>query len=184
MLRPVPRYLVDRVLTEIVPPLQAKGLQWWDDYAGGDPQEIGANTIPLQQRTAEVWPTVELAFSNRGHPAFMLDFAALPPICRRYGLDPVPREQATVTCAPGYFTLCKGSRRNFDCQFGYRWISVAPYRRIDREINLAIALLPQLLDILDSGIPNEWLTRPFGYVTEHVLLAGSWHLSAKRRRRP
>jgi len=173
------RYLIDVVLERIVPEFQARRFAWYDDYAGCDPNEIAAYTIPLQRRDGEEWPTAELEFDRRGKPTFGITFGSLPPICRRLG-EPTPRTRSSVVYAPAYFLLCKGQHRNFDCRFGYRWFGVMPHRRLDAEVATALNLLPELFDLLARGIPKEWLHHEFGYVSEHVLLLGSWHLTERR----
>ena len=121
------RYLVDQVLTRIVPEFEARGFKWYDDFAGGDPKEIGYNEIPLQRREGEQWPTVQISFDKRRRPAFHIDFTMLPPICRRWGIDElhpwteldVPREKAIVVYGPAYFMLCRGKYKNLDGEFGH-----------------------------------------------------------------
>jgi hypothetical protein len=81
--------------------------------------------------------------------------------------------------APAYFSLCKGERWNFDCNFGYQWFAFRPKRFLDREVDKLASLLPILFDLFDRGIPAEWLTRDFGYVSRHVLLGGSWYIFEK-----
>ncbi len=170
------KHLIEQVLSRIVPAFEAQGFAWQLDYAGGDPDEIGANTIPLQIRSGIAWPTVEIHIPRLNHPSFSIDFAVLPSECRRLGIEPVPREKAIVVYAPVYFTLCKGRGRGLDCQFGYRWFSLRPVRRLDREVAVAVSLLPEVTRVFESGIPAEWLTHERGYVSRHVRIGGSWHL--------
>jgi hypothetical protein len=121
------KYLIAQVLEKIVPRFEAEGFTWYDDYAAGDTDEIGANTIPLQIRSGSQWPTVEIHFPGRGEPCFSIYFSALPEECRRLGEEVVPRERAIVLYAPVVFMLAKGRRRNLDAQFGYYWFSLWPY---------------------------------------------------------
>jgi hypothetical protein len=167
--------LVDRIIDDIVRPFQARGFLWHGDYAGGDPREVAAYTIPLQQRVGDDWSTVELHLSKRARPWFSVYFAALPPTCRKLG-EPIPRERANVVYAPAYFMLCKGETRGLDGQFGYHWFSLFPRSRIDAEVGKAVHLLPLVFDLFDRGIPVEWLTRDHGYVHKNVRLAGSWKI--------
>ncbi|MRD73840.1 hypothetical protein GH865_11360 [Rhodocyclus tenuis] len=44
------RYLVDRVLERLVPEFERHGFVWYPDFAKNNPQELGANEIPLQKR--------------------------------------------------------------------------------------------------------------------------------------
>lgn len=178
------RYLVDQVLTRIVPEFEARGLKWYSDFAGGDIREIADHEIPLQLRERDEWPTAQISFDKKLRPCFAIDFALLPPICRRaFGMEEVSREKAIVVYAPAYFMLCKGKHRSLDGQFGYRYFSLSPYRRLDAEVNEAVSLLPVLFDLFDQGIPADWLERDFGYVHKHVMLMGSWHMFSEQRRK-
>lgn len=126
------RYLVDQVLERIVPEFEARGFQWYDDFAGGDPKEVAHNEIPLQRREGEQWPTVQIRFDKRHRPAFHIDFAMLPTVCRRWGIDEhhpwieidVPRERAITVYAPVYFGLRRGKYKSLDGQFGHTFSSV------------------------------------------------------------
>ena len=166
-------YLVDQVLTRIVPEFEARGFVWHPDFAGGDPTQIGANEISLQRRSGENWPTVQIPFDKRFWPNFHVDFAVLPPICKRWttgGYVDIPREKAIVVEAPASFALCKGRKRNFDCQYGYNWFALFPRRYLDGEIAHLRALLPEVFDLFDRGIPKDWLKHKYGYVTKHILV--------------
>lgn len=209
------RYLVDQVITRIVPIFEARGFQWYGDFAGGDTKAVGYNEIPLQRREGEQWPTVQIRFDKRARPAFYIDFSMLPPVCQRWGFDEdypwtkidVPREKAIVAYAPAYFMLCKGKGKSLDGGFGHTFSGVNIFfflpmllagligrdishtvkdirfmistrRFLDSEINAALALLPELFDLFDQGIPEAWLTHDkLGYVDKHVMLLGSWYLT-------
>lgn len=167
-------YLVDQVLSRVVPEFERRDFVWHPDFAGGDATQIGANDIPLQRRRGEVWPTVQILFDKRRRPSFGMSFSALPSICKRWKKDAyidIPREIALVFEGPVTFALCKGP--NGTCQYGYRWFSVFPRRCIDSEIERFLALLPEVFHLFDEGIPADWLQRKFGHVTEHVLLVDS-----------
>lgn len=167
-------YLVEGVLTRLLPELEARSFAWHRDYAGGDAKEIAAHTLPLQRREGEEWPTVEIHFANRAHPWFSVYFAALPAVCRRPGKEPVPREKAIVVYAPAWFRLCKGESRGLDGQFGYHWFALRPRGRLDAELDKALRLLPVVFDLFDRGIPREWLARERGLVTRHIRLMSAW----------
>lgn len=170
-------YLVEQVLSLIVPEFEARGFVWYSDFGGGDQTQIGANDIPLQRRSGEEWPTVQILFDKRFRPMLGLDFAMLPPVCKRWTVDgtviDIPREKALVFEGPAYFALCKGSGRNHDCNFGYSSFSFSPQRRIDTELELLRALLPELFDLFDRGIPHTWLNQKSGYVSKHVFVMGT-----------
>lgn len=176
------KYLVAEVVERIVPAFESEGFVWRGDYGAGDSNEIGANTIPLQIRSGDCWPTVEIHFRGTRRPCFTIDFAALPVECRRMAREPVPRERAIVVYAPAYFMLCKGRHRNLDGQFGYYWFSLWPKRKLDAEVAAALALLPEVFMVFRTGIPEEWRTREFGvYVSPHIMLIGSWQLFEQQR---
>lgn len=206
------RYLVDQVITRIVPVFEAKGFQWYGDFAGGDTKAVGYYEIPLQRREGEQWPTVQIRFDKRARPAFYIDFSMLPPICSGdiSGEGDSPRERAIVNSAPAYFRLCKGKHKSLDGEFGHAFSGVnvffflpmllagligrdvshtvkdirfmiSTHRFLNSEINAALALLPELFDLFDQGIPEAWLThdKP-GYVDKHVMLLGSWYLTERK----
>lgn len=168
-------YFVDQVLTRIVPEFESRGFVWYPDYAGGDAMQIGANEIPLQRRSGEEWPTVQISFDKRFRPFLGLDFATLPPVCTRWmdgDVVNIPQEKALVFEGLAYFGLCKRSNLNY-CNFGYIWFSLFPQRRIDKEIDSLLSLLPYLFDLFDQGIPKAWLSKKSGFVDEHVFVMGA-----------
>ena len=91
--------------------------------------------------------------------------------------EDIPRERATVNCAPAYFRLTKGRRFGDGFfgsggLFGYSFFSLSPRRKLDAEVSEVVSLLPTLFDLFDKGIPEAWLTQKFGYVDKHVMLMG------------
>lgn len=180
------RYLVDQVLAHIVPEFDARGFKWYSDFAAGNVHEVASHEIPLQRREGEKWPTVQIRFDKGGRPFFFIGFAMLPLVCRRWGTaeDPwaavdVPRQKAIDAYAPAYFRLCKGKRKSNDSLFGYVWMTLFPRRKLDSEVEKAVALLPVLFNLFEEGIPEVWLTSEYGPVSQHVLLMGSWYLKEK-----
>lgn len=173
-------FLVDQVLETIVPRFEERGFVWYHDYAGGDPAEVAPYTIPLQKREGTAWPSAEIQF-GRAKPCFTIYFAALPEVCKRLGVEAIPRERAIVVYAPAYFMLCKGESRNLDGQFGYRWFALSPRSRLRSDVAKAVSLLPVLFDRFDQGIPLDWITHELGYVDDHVMLAGSWGVFERLR---
>lgn len=164
-------YVVDEVVTRIVPQFESRGFVWYADYAGGDPTQIGANEIPLQRREGALWPTVQISFDKHLRPSFHLSFAVLPNICKRWKNDAyvdIPREKALVFEGPAYFGLCKRPHGSTD--FGYHWFSLLPRKYLSMEVEALLDLLPELFDIFDKGIPEAWFKQKFGHVSDHVLL--------------
>jgi hypothetical protein len=127
----------------------------------------------LQRRSGPEWPTVEIQFDKRGRPALGVNFAMLPEICHRQtedGPKEIPRIEANVVEGLAFFTLCKGRRTNFDCDFGYRGFVLRPKRKLDGEIAALKSRLPWLFNILEQGIPNSWLAKHPGYVDQYAFL--------------
>jgi hypothetical protein len=95
--------------------------------------------------------------------------------CHRYSLTEkrwleIPRSEASVNEGAVLFSLCKGSGKNFDCNFGYRWWSFDPRQKLKKEVEFLKSLLPELLDHFDRGIPSTWFDKPNGYVDRHVFM--------------
>jgi hypothetical protein len=177
---PKTQYLVDQVMACIVPEFEKHGFVWYPDFARNDPQEIGANTIPLQRREGEEWPTVEIIFVPRA-PNFQIYFSALPEICK-HPLKEVPRSMAIVGYGPANFRLCK-SAKSRQCSFGHTLDlkKLIQYflnwrKFLDSEVDVAVTLLPYLFEIFDKKLYRDWLDHPFGYVNEHVFLLSSWKI--------
>jgi hypothetical protein len=186
------QYLVNQVVARILPEFEKQGFVWYPDFAGNNPQEIGANEIPLQRREGYEWPTVQVTFLTGVWGAqFRLAFSALPEVCRNPGRSAIPREKSIAAYGPAYFFLVRGAKKYEDSSmFGFDWMSLfvpTPSKLIrlirylinwrnflDSEIDEALALLPMLFDIFDRGMPQEWLDRDFGCVTQHVMLINSW----------
>jgi hypothetical protein len=176
-------YLVTQVIDRLLPFFSAEGFVWYPDYAKGDVNEVGNNVIPLQNREGTDWPTAEIRFGKRQHACFSVDFGVLPPLCRRWDEKEISQDEAVVVYAPIWFTLLKGTRKNFDANFGLTGFSFRPYKTMDAEIDKAVSLLPIIFDLFKTGVPEAWMTRDFGRVSEHILLAGSWHIRAQRRQK-
>jgi hypothetical protein len=168
-------HLVSLVLDEVVPIFQARGFDRFHDYAAGSTFAVGPNCIPLQRRSGRDWPTVEISFHKRRAPILGVHFAMLPEICHRISLTEhrrveIPRAEANVVEGPAFFSLCKGTSRNY-ANFGYRWFSPMPKYTLRREIDTLKTLLPWLFDLFDRGIPPTWLEGPVGYVDRHAFMA-------------
>jgi hypothetical protein len=168
------KVFVSLVETEVVPRFLARGYEQPADY----PRR--ANWLPLQRRIGPEWPTVELQFSNRGRPFLKLDFATLPEVCRTLALDgtsfqDIPRAKACVVDAPAFFSLCKGRARRDDCTFGDPNIFFRPVRlrrKLEKEVATLKSLCEWLINLLDQGIPAQWLERSNGgRVHEHVIMS-------------
>jgi hypothetical protein len=167
-------YLVARVIEEVVPVFEQRGFARYADYAAGNTFAVRANNIPLQRRSGAEWPTVEILFHGRMAPSLGVTFAALPEICCRHTLNgpvEIPRPEACIVEGLAFFSLCKGSGKNFDCNFGYRWFALFPMRKLDAEIAVLKSLLPWLFDTFDAGIPSAWLAPPARFVHKHAFLS-------------
>jgi hypothetical protein len=180
-LKPNAAFLVDQVLERIVPQFTAKGYEWFDDFAGGNPQEIGMNEIPLQRRQGDDWPTVQIRF-HPSRPNLQVTFAQLPPVCKKnFGATDIPKLLAPVVYAPAYFSIVKERHKNNDNLFGYSRMALFPQKRLLNEIAMLDALLPTVLDRLDQRFPTVWLTAAYGPVAKNIWLEGSWHIDDLRR---
>jgi len=147
------KYLVDLVLAEIVPGFEREGFQWYADFAGGDIQQVANNCIPLQRRDGEFWPTAEIAFDKRGRPTCYLNFAVLPPNCKRWtkeGWLDVTQSEAALVDGPAVYCALGTSRLSRN-GFGYRYFSLLPKRRLRKDIADLAKLLPELFRVFDSG---------------------------------
>jgi hypothetical protein len=167
-------HLVALVIDEIVPVFRERGFDRFPDYAAASTFAVGPNCIPLQRRSGLEWPTVEILFDKRSRPTLGIHFAMLPEICRRHtehGPKEIPRLEANVVEGPAFFSLCKGRRTNFDCNFGYRGFALNPKRKLDSEIAALESLLPWLLTILERGIPESWYMKQPGYVDQYAFLS-------------
>ena len=179
-------YLTDLVLSEIVPVFESKGFGRFLDYAGGSSYAVGANTIPLQRRSGQEWPTVEINFDKRKRPALGITFAMLPEICHRYLPDGktirIPRIEANVVEGSAFFSLCKGQGKNYDGNFGAYWSGVwRSESYFQKEIGAMMVLLPWLFDLFDRGIPKTWLEASRGgYVDRHAFLNPSSYFLVKK----
>lgn len=163
--------LAQRVLGELVPMYEASGFTRFDDYAGGDLSVVAANTIALQRHSGVRWPTVEVQFHRKGRPSFNIIFAELPDVCYRWTFGSpvaIDRDHANVVEGGDYFTLCKSLQRDFDCSFGVPTFAMFPDRRLARDLELAKDRSRYLIDLFDSGIPENWSAASPGYVSEFV----------------
>ena len=164
--------LVNLVLEEIVPQFISRGFDRFPNYAGDNSMVIGANCIPLQRRSGVEWPTVEISFHRRERPLSNLMFACLPEVCQRR-IDGPPKQilriEANVVEGPAAFLLCKGTRKNYGCSFGYNWFALRPRSKINDEVRTLRSRTAWLLDRFDSGIPLDWLQSGPGHVHEYVV---------------
>jgi hypothetical protein len=147
------RYLADLVLAEIVPRFEREGFRWYAEFAGGDTQQVANNSIPLQRRNGNSWPTIEIAFDTRDRPAFSLNFAMLPPNCRRWtkeGWVEVNQSEAALVDGPSVYYV-RGASRWSQNGFGYLYFSVLPKRRLRKDVAALAKVLPELFRVFDSG---------------------------------
>jgi hypothetical protein len=166
-------YLVSLVLDEVVPMFEQQGFQRFPDYAGDSGYAVGANTLALQRRSGDEWPTVEIHFDSRGDPYLDFNFAMLPETCFRLGPkqhSEIPCHEANVAEGTMFFSLCKGERKNFDCNFGCASVFAAMLcskKKIRSEVDKLKELLPWFFDMLNHGIPPDWMGKR-GKVDVHV----------------
>jgi hypothetical protein len=136
---------------------------------------VAANTIALQRRSGERWPTVEIQFHRRGKACFNIMFAELPRICVRWTSGSpvaIERELANVVEGDAYFSLCKGLKRDFDCTFGVPIFAIFPDQRVARDFRLAKERSRFLIELFNSGIPQNWAQASSGFVSEYVFKSG------------
>ena len=173
--------LLDQVLEKVIPDFKAQGFSWYGDYAGGKFSEIGPNTVPLQRRTTEEWPTVEFHFDQGGEPRFSVYFGVIQPVNYRLDGKVYHRDHAIVCYAPAYFLLKKNDKPGsgiFGLTHGWYYDS---NKKIESEIAECRKLLPIVFELFDNGIPDGWLTSNFGKVAPHIWLMGSWYINEQRR---
>jgi hypothetical protein len=98
----------------------------------------------------------------------------LPEMCCReteHGVKKIARVEANVVEGPAFFILCKGQRKHFDCEFGYRGLVLRPRHKLDSEITVLKSLLPSLFNVLENGIPDAWYEKMPGYVDQFAFLS-------------
>jgi hypothetical protein len=130
---------------------------------------VGANTIALQRRSGDRWPTVEIQFHRKGRASFNVTFAELPEVCYRWTSGSpvtIQRKLANVVEGGQYFALCKRSRRDFDCTFGVAMFAILPDRRVTQDFELAKDRSRFLIELFYAGIPEAWSIAPPGYVSD------------------
>lgn len=163
--------LAQRVVDELVPIYEADGFKRFEDYAGGNLSVVGTNTIAVQRRSGDRWPTIEVQFHRKGRASFNIIFAELPDVCYRWTSGSpvaIDRKQANVVEAGEHFLLCKGQRRNYGCTFGVPTFAISPDKLIARDFDLAIERSRYLMELFRSGIPQDWSAAAPGYVSEFV----------------
>lgn len=167
------RELIDLVLQEIEPVFVERGFERSPEYAGGNVRMVGANCLPYQQREGVTWPTVEITFVP-GRPQLGVDFAVLPETCWRVtseGFQEIDRSVAKVTEGPAFFALCKGERKNFDCNFGYGTLALRPSHRLSKEVAQLKSILPWLFEVLEKRTLEGWYREKPGFVAKHAFLS-------------
>ncbi len=146
-------YLVAQLLACAVPRFEQHGFLWFDDFAGGDAEQVEARAIPLQRRVGETWSTAQIRFDHYDRPAFYVDLAELPAVCKRYdGTEfvSIPRELASVADGPAILFL-KRRLDKIQNQFGVRGFSFRPRATIDAEVAALLEKLPRLFESFDRG---------------------------------
>lgn len=182
------RYLAEQVFELIESTLVGKGF----GYVVG-----GANSLVLQNKSSENWPTVEFRFDNRGRPYFWIEFSILPPVCKRmeeHYLTEIPRVEANVREGVVSFSLIKKGRWYPNDGFGYpgliysvlffRLFSMLHFKFfahnfLDHEVNIARKRIVEMLNVFEGGIDHEWYTNPPESIGLHVIRTQSWAESEK-----
>lgn len=146
------RYLADLVAESIVPQFEQRGFVWH--------KKATAGFLYLTRKDSGCWPVVQLRFHKRASPMAFMDVGCLPEVCRQWNgkeFVPVPREEAELVDGLAYFFLCNPlrSRRTANADFGYRYFSIAPQRRISREVDAMGSVLPRLFDLFDGKLLED-----------------------------
>jgi len=171
-------YLVSTVLETVVPLFIEQGFVRYPDYAANNNYAIGNNCIPLQRRSGDRWPTVEILFHKRKHPSLGVHFSELPENCLRWlpaGEQVIPRSEACVVEGDAHFVLCKELPGRFGGEFGgfgYHWFALRPKHRLDKECASLRACCTWLLERFNEGLPAAWYESQGGFVDPHAFLSG------------
>ncbi|MEQ1715317.1 MAG: hypothetical protein ABL907_04935 [Hyphomicrobium sp.] len=182
--------LAQAVLDDVVPLFTDKGFAWHADYATGRKRAVAANTIALQRRDGEAWPTVEISFDHDSRPSLQVIFAWLPAQCYVASgagtWDRIPREQATVIDGPAVFSLCKGRGGSNDHIYGLFGLSQSliglvldRHKRLQGEVAQLQDDCRWLLGVLAAPMPKRWLDEGLrmAQVGEHARLLGKERLA-------
>ena len=194
-------YLVEQVCARIVPEFEKHGFVWLTHME--PPAVRNLNYITLLKRGGNDWPIVEIHFDKRGRPWFVFEVSVLPPMCKQLtptAMIDIPRSDAYLLNGPVHLRLQKGRFQSAEL-FGYSALNyltknplrpvsylLNPRRYLRAEVDKALSLLPELIDLFERGIPEEWLTDASKHfaVSDHFSLLASWHLSeqAYKSRKP
>jgi hypothetical protein len=139
------RYLAELVAERILPAFEAQGFVWHDKATAG--------FLYLVRPEPECWPAVQIRFHPQRSPMTLLDVGCLPESCRKWdgrAFVPVPREAAEIVDGPVLFYL--RNRKFAPNYFGYRFFSVMPKRRIERDIARLEERLPRLFELFDQKL--------------------------------
>lgn len=164
-------HLIQMVQHKLVPLILERGFISVENYgSGGGSQQVGANVLPFQKRSGDMWPTMEIAFCSTGRPWFSLRFGWVADGFLRYDGSRLTKQQATLTDAPVYFALAKdiGTVSSLYMQYGYNWWALLPHKKLVSELKKAKYALPAALDMLEEGMPNETPAREEGYITKCI----------------
>lgn len=175
-------YLASMVVETIVPLFTDQGLLRYPDYAANDSYAVGMNCIPLQRRSGDRWPTVEIRFDKRQRPILGVIFSELPDICHRMrnGEHEIARSKANAVEGDAFFELCKGRPGSFNGNFGYQWFALRPRHRLDEECALLRSSSIWLLERFNEGLPRAWYDAQPGYVDPHAFLSSASRIIRKR----
>lgn len=144
-------YLVDLVLSEIVPQFESSGFTWYENYAGGNVDAIAGSSIPLQRRQGDYWPTVEIQFLRGSCVSFRFYIALLPERCIAFtesGFKEIPRESACVSGGQAYFYSDTGTAYGY----GYSWFTLFPKYRLRKEVMRASYFVKELIKLFEEKV--------------------------------
>lgn len=164
------QYLIVLVEKRILPVFFDKGFVWVEDYAEGKSSEVGANEIPLQIQSGDLWPTVQISFSPQGKPWFVIRFGFIPDNCYRWNGELLTQKQTTLSYAPASFNLAKdqGSVSSLYMQFGYHWFSFFPKKTLLCEVEYAYNRLNFIFEFFKNGVADPYPEIKGGYASKNI----------------
>jgi hypothetical protein len=168
--KPHVAFLTEQFITSVVPLFVDAGFQRFADYAGNDTYAVGSNCLPLQCRDGESWPTIECQFDRGGAPSVGIYLSRLPKDCFRFKNGEyysIPRNLANVREGGECYMLCKDGLGQGAGQFGYRFFSFWPRRKLVSEVEAVVRLIPKVLDFFDEKLDRPRQNDAGGIVNQN-----------------